>query len=73
MQTATTSPDICDDEGFYLFGVPQPLAGAAGPLPNLSSMSVATLGPKGEFISSRLLNRAELEEAWAAHHARSTR
>lgn len=71
MQTATTIPAMCDDEGFHPFGAEPTFPPV--PLPNVSAMGVVTLAPDGEFISSRLLNRAELEEAWAAHHARSTR
>lgn len=46
-----------------------PGAGQTG-YPNDSNMSVATLGPSGEFISSRPLNRDELGVAWAEHNAR---
>ena len=39
-------------------------------LPNAAKLGVVTLGPDGEFLSSRPLTQAELAEAWSAHHAR---
>jgi hypothetical protein len=39
-------------------------------LPNASGMGVVTLGPDGEFISSRQLTQAELAVEWAEHNAR---
>jgi len=57
------------DIEFYPFGPPDPPTFEPA-LPNDSSMGVVTLAPNGAFVSSRLLTKAELAQAWHEHEAR---
>lgn len=65
MQTTTTIPATCDDEGFCAFETPPT---EPADLPNVSAMGVVTLDEDGTFVSSRVLTATELAEAWATHH-----
>lgn len=70
MNTATKPSTDLD---FYPCGDPDSLHVCQQSLPNASGMSIATLGPRGEFISSRHLTQDELAVAWAEHNARHGR
>ena len=55
---------------FYPYGCSGlPVAGKTTH-PNRSNMSIATVGARGEFISSRPMTSDELAQAWAEHNAR---
>jgi hypothetical protein len=60
----------CDDGlNFCLFGQPSETI-TQSPRQNTGGIGVVTLDKHGTFVSRRLLNEAELAQAWDEHFAR---
>lgn len=71
MLTTIDTGDACEALDFHPHG-PEDAPPICEPeMPNVCSMGVVTLDSDGTFISSRLLNAAELAQAWDDHAKRT--